>query len=76
MPGKYTYVTWKNGRLVKRTKYYGELNVPENIRRDGKKTNKVKPMYMRGTVRFCHDHYCSTHPGYDGRILDSGYSVN
>jgi len=33
-------------------------------------------MYMRGTVRFCHDHYCSTHPGYDSLILDSGYSVN
>lgn len=22
------------------------------------------------------DHYCSTHPGYDSQILDSGYSVN
>ena len=75
MPGKYTYVTWKNGRLVRRTKYYGKLNVPEYIRRDSK-TNKVRPMYMRGTVRFCHDHYRSTHPGYDSRILDSGYSVN
>ncbi|MGH9977962.1 MAG: hypothetical protein ACRD8Z_19315 [Nitrososphaeraceae archaeon] len=75
MPGKYTYVTWKNGRLVKRTKYCDKLNVPEYVRRDDK-TNKVKPMHMRGTVRFCHDHYCSTHPGYDSRILDSGYSVN
>jgi len=75
MPGKYTYVTWKNGRLVRRTKYYGKLNVPEYVRLNSK-TNKVRPMHMRGTVRFCHDHYCSTHPGYDSRILDSGYSVN
>jgi hypothetical protein len=75
MPGKYTYVTWKNGRLVKRTKYYGKLNVPEYIRRDDK-TNKVRPIYMTRTMRFCHNHYYSTHPGYDSRILDSGYSVN
>jgi hypothetical protein len=75
MLGKYTYVTWKNGRLVKRTKYYGKLNVPEYVRRNNK-TKKIRPMHMRGTVRFCHDHYCSTHSGNDSRILDSGYSVN
>lgn len=75
MPGKYTYVTWKNGRLVRRTRYYNKLNVPEYYRRDPK-THRVKPMHMRGTVRFCHDHYRSTHPGYDSQILDSGYSVN
>lgn len=75
MPGKYKYVTWKNGRLVRRTRYYNKLNVPEYYRRDPK-THRVKPIHMRGTVRFCHDHYCSTHSGYDSRILDSGYSVN